>query len=465
MISNSLSARFLWLVVIFVMLAEVLIFVPSVSRYREEYLLARLERAQIASLALLASDGSIAGELAGELLENAGVYNVVLRRDAVRELILSSPIPGQIEATYDLRDANAFALMRDALNEMRGNDPRIIRVIGDPVQQAGLLIEITLDTANLQTELWEYGKRILLLSLLISGFTALLLYLSIQALVVAPMQRVIRSMSAYAESPQDANRIIVPRSSIREIREAEEALHQMQTDLTGLLRQKNRLVQLGGSVARISHDLRNMLTTASMLADRMEMSKDPSVKRAVPKLVGSLSRAINLCESTLAFGKAEEAPPKLARLRLAAVVEDVVESEKLAIADSADISFLTDLPGDLTIHADGEQIFRVLSNLVRNARQAIEATKQPGVIEILAKRSVQDEMPGVAIRIGDSGPGLPAKAREHLFEAFQGGARKGGVGLGLAIAAELVRGHGGVLELIRSDAEGTEFRIWLPGEQ
>ncbi|MGL4413157.1 sensor histidine kinase [Roseinatronobacter monicus] len=465
MISNSLSARFLWLVVIFVMLAEVLIFVPSVSRYREEYLLARLERAQIASLALLASDGSIAGELAGELLENAGVYNVVLRRDAVRELILSSPIPGQIEATYDLRDANAFALMRDALNEMRGNDPRIIRVIGDPVQQAGLLIEITLDTANLQTELWEYGKRILLLSLLISGFTALLLYLSIQALVVAPMQRVIRSMSAYAESPQDANRIIVPRSSIREIREAEEALHQMQTDLTGLLRQKNRLVQLGGSVARISHDLRNMLTTASMLADRMEMSKDPSVKRAVPKLVGSLSRAINLCESTLAFGKAEEAPPKLARLRLAAVVEDVVESEKLAIADSADISFLTDLPADLTIHADGEQIFRVLSNLVRNARQAIEATKQPGVIEILAKRSVQDEKPGVAIRIGDSGPGLPAKAREHLFEAFQGGARKGGVGLGLAIAAELVRGHGGVLELIRSDAEGTEFRIWLPGEQ
>jgi signal transduction histidine kinase len=464
MISNSLSARFLWLVVIFVMLAEVLIFVPSVSRFREEYLLARLERAQIASLALLASDGSIAGELAGELLENAGVYNVVLRRDAVRELILSTPIPGQIDTTYDLRNANAFGLMRDALDEMRRNDPRIIRVIGDPVQQAGLLIEITLDTANLQAELWEYGKRILLLSLLISGFTALLLYLSIQALVVAPMQRVIRSMSAYADAPEDANRIIVPRSTIREIREAEEALNQMQTELTGLLRQKNRLVQLGGSVARISHDLRNMLTTASMLADRMEMSKDPSVQRAAPKLIGSLSRAINLCESTLAFGKAEEAPPKLARHRLAALVEDVVESEKLAIAQSAKITLLTELPAELYVYADSEQLFRVLSNLVRNARQAIEATKQPGVIEILAKRSVQEGKPGVAIRIGDSGPGLPPKAREHLFEAFQGGARKGGVGLGLAIAAELVRGHGGVLELIRSDSDGTEFRIWLPGE-
>ncbi len=465
MISSSLSARFLWLVVIFVMLAEILIFVPSVARYREDYLLARLERAQIASLALLASDGSIAGELAGELLENADVFNVVLRRDAVRELILSSPIPSQIEATYDLRGAGLFALMRDALDEMRRSEPRIIRVIGDPVREAGLLIEITLDTGRLQQELWEYGKRILLLSLVISGVTALLLYLSIRFFVVAPMQRVIRSMQDYAESPQDATRILTPNSSIRELREAEEALNRMQTDLTGLLRQKDRLAQLGGSVARISHDLRNMLTTASMLADRMEMSDDPSVKRAAPKLVGSLSRAINLCESTLAFGKAEEPPPKLAPLRLAAVIEDVVESEKLAVAEGAEVTFLTDLGKDLVLRADGEQIFRVLSNLVRNARQAIEATKQPGVIEILAKPAMHEAQKGIAIRIGDTGPGLPAKAREHLFEAFQGGARKGGVGLGLAIAAELVRGHGGRLDLIRSDQDGTEFRIWLPAAE
>lgn len=462
MVLNSLSARFLWLVVIFVMLAEVLIFVPSVARFREDYLLARLERAQIASLALLASDGSIAGDLAGELLENAGVFNVVLRRDEVRELILSSPLPGQIEATYDLRTTNMFQLMRAALGDMRRTEPRIIRVIGDPVRQGGLLIEITLDTGNLQEGLWQYGQRILIISLLISVVTALLLYLSIRVFVVGPMQRVIRSMSSYAEAPEDVNRIITPQSRILEIREAEEALHRMQTDLTGLLRQKDRLAQLGGSVARISHDLRNMLTTASMLADRMEMSKDPGVKRAAPKLVGSLSRAIHLCESTLAFGKAEEPPPRLGCVRLSALVEDVIESEKLAVAEGTDITFLKDLPPGLTVRADGEQLFRVLHNLVRNARQALEATDQPGTIEILAKPAREGAQDGIAIRIGDTGPGLPKKAREHLFEAFQGGARKGGVGLGLAIAAELVRGHGGRLDLVRSDAEGTEFRIWLP---
>jgi signal transduction histidine kinase len=460
MFSNSLSGRFLWLVVIFVMLAEVLIFGPSVARYRADYLEARLERAQIASLALLASDGSIAGDLAAELLDNAGVFNVVLRRDEVRELVLASPLPGPVDASYDLRDASLLVLTRDALEEMLRAEPRIIRVIGNPVQRGGLLIEITLDTSQLQQELWEFGARILVLSLAISLFTALLLYLSVRIFVVSPMSRVIRSMSDYAEAPQDATRIITPRSNIAELREAEEALQKMQNDLTGLLRQKERLAQLGGSVARISHDLRNMLTTASMLADRIEMSEDPSVKRAAPKLVGSLSRAINLCESTLAFGKAEEPPPRLERLRLAPLIEDVVESEKLASSDA--ITFVTDVSPTLHLRADGEQLFRVLGNLVRNARQALEAARIPGVIELTAAEAVVDGQAGVAIRIGDSGPGLPPKARDHLFEAFQGGARKGGVGLGLAIAAELVRGHGGALELVRSDSEGTEFRIWLP---
>ena len=100
----------------------------------------------------------------------------------------------------------------------------------------------------------------------------------------------------------------------------------------------------------------------------------------------------------------------------------------------------------------------MLSNLIRNARQAIEATGQPGVIEVSAG---EDEAEWF-IRVGDTGPGLPQKAREFLFTPFQGGARKGGFGLGLAISAELVRGHGGRLELARSDEEGTEFIIRLP---
>jgi signal transduction histidine kinase len=455
---NSLSGRFLLLTVVFVMLAEVLIFVPSVARFREDYLLTRLERAQIASLALLATDTFLDERLEQELLSNAGVFNVVLRRDELRELVLSSPIPAPIHATYDLREPSLWALIRDAMAVLVDPENRVIRVIGDPVREAGLLIEVTTETAPLRSEMLAYGGRVLVLSAVIAGTTALLLFLAVRFLILTPIARVVSHMTVYAEAPEDGTRVITPKARIRELRDAEDALATLQRQLTAALRQKERLAQLGAAVAKISHDLRNILSTASLLADRMERSNDPAVARAAPKLVGAISRAVNLCETTLAFGKAEEPPPRLQRVALRALVADVVENEQLGGAEGTELEYLTDVPPQLAIRADPEQLFRVLSNLVRNARQAIEATRQPGTIEIGAG---EDEA-SWWIRVGDTGPGLPEKAREHLFTAFQGGARKGGIGLGLAISAELVRGHGGRLELRRSDAEGTEFLIRLP---
>ena len=453
---NTLSGRFLILTVAFVMLAEVLIFVPSVARFRADFMAMRLEKAQIASLAQLAASDMVTPELEAELLANAEVYNVVLRRDEVRQLVLSSDLPAPVSATYDLRDAGPWELIRDALGCLIDPTDQIIRVIGNPVQEAGLLIEITMDSGPMRAALVDYGLRILLLSALISVVTAFLLFLAVQRLIVWPIQRVARHMAAYAEAPEDARRVIAPTAQVEELRAAEEAMEAMQRQLTGSLKQKERLAQLGGAVAKISHDLRNILTSAQLFADRMEGSADPVVARSAPKLVGSISRAVALCEATLKFGKAEEAAPTIRPVDLAALVADVAEAEGLA--EDGEIACLIEVPDGFQIMADPEQLYRVLSNLVRNARQAIEATGEGGTIELSAQQTAAEWL----VRVGDSGPGLPEKAREHLFEAFQGGARKGGTGLGLAIAAELVRGHGGRLELTRSDAEGTEFVIHLP---
>lgn len=455
---NTLSGRFLILTVIFVMLAEVLIFVPSIARYRADYMLTRLKQAQIAALTQLAAEEVIMPELEAELLANAEVFNVVLRRDEVRQLVLSSPVPGPIHDTFDLRMAGPWELIRDAFACLFDAENRIVRVIGYPVQEAGTLIEVTMETRPMRDAMVDYGLRILMLSALISVVTAFLLFLAVRRLLVLPIRRVVRHMQTYAEAPEDARRVIEPNADVEELRVAEEALKSMQTQLTGALRQKERLAQLGSAVAKISHDLRNILTTAQLFADRIEGSADPAVARSVPKLVNSISRAVSLCESTLAFGKAEEPPPQLRRLNLSQLVTEVVDGEGL-LADSI-LTCLIDVAPGLTIRADGEQLYRVLSNLVRNARQAIEATDQPGTIEISAGEDEGEWW----IRVGDTGPGLPAKARENLFSAFHGGARKGGTGLGLAIAAELVRGHGGRLDLARSDAEGTEFTIHLPKE-
>lgn len=460
---NTLSGRFALLTGIFVLLAELLILLPSLANYRLDFLESRLERAQIASLALLATDESLASDLESELLENAGVFNVVLRRNDVRQLVLSSPIPGPISATYDLREQPFWNSARDALAQLFDPQNKVIRIIGAPVNQAGQLIEITMDTARLRTEMIDYGLRLLAISAAFSILTALLLNIAAQRLLLVPIRRVISHMTAYAGAPEDARAIITPTARLAELNEAETALAAMQRTVTSALKQKDRLAQLGQAVARISHDLRNILTTAQIFADRLETSADPAVRRAAPKLVNSISRAVNLCETTLAFGKAEEPAPSLSRFNLSALVTEVTEGEALA-ADRLDgaelIEFLTDVPPGLSVRADRDQLFRVLSNLVRNARQAIEATRQPGTIEIGAGEDEQEWW----IRIGDTGPGLPKKARDFLFQPFSGGSRKGGTGLGLAIAADLVRNHGGRLELLRSDEDGTQFILHLPRE-
>lgn len=453
---NTLSGRFLILTTVFVMLAEVLIFVPSVARFREDYLLARLERAQIASLALEADD-MITAELEAELLRNAEVYNVVLRRDEIRQLALSSPIPSPIDATFDMRDSTAMILISDAMKTLVNPQERIVRVIGNPVRDGGLLIEVTMDEMPLRSAMVDYGLNVLALSAVISIITALLLFGAVQYLLVRPIKRVVGHMQSYAKAPEDARRIITPSASVTELHDAELALQMMQTELTSALKQKERLAQLGGAVAKVSHDLRNILTSAQLFTDRIEGSDDPLVKRMAPKLVGSITRAVNLCESTLAFGRVDEPAPVLARVNLASIVSDVIDSERLAAGDF-ELSFSEDIPAGMTLRADGEQLFRAIFNLVRNARQAIMATHKAGEINV---EGYEDDS-AWWIRVTDTGPGLPPRAQEHLFQPFQGGVRKGGSGLGLVIAADLVRGHGGRLELSRTGTEGTTFVVHLP---
>jgi len=456
MFTNTLSGRFLVLTILFVMLAEVFIFVPSIARFREDYMINRLERAQIASLALLAND-MIEEELEYELLKNAGVFNVVLRRDEIRQLMLASDMPQPVDETFDLRSASAGTLIMDAMARLVNPDPEVVRVIGTPAQDAGLLIEITMPTEPLRAAMLDYGVRILILSAVISIFTATLLFIAVRFFLVKPIKGVVSAMKNYAAAPEDARRIIAPSASVKELSDAEHALKSLQTDLTSMLRQRERLASLGSAVAKVSHDLRNILTTAQLFADRIETSDDPVVRRMAPKLMNSMSRAVNLCERTLAFGKAEEPPPALSVVSLAGIAQDVIDGERLAVED-VPVTFASTVPSGLMVRADAEQMYRVLSNLARNARQAIVATGKEGVITIDAGEDSRSWW----ITVRDTGPGLPPRAQEHLFTPFQGTASKGGAGLGLVISAELIRGHGGELKLLETGSDGTVFSISLP---
>jgi signal transduction histidine kinase len=454
---RSLSGRLLLVTIFFVMLAEVFIFVPSVARFRLDYLTERLERAQLASLALLATPNDMVDpELEAELLSNAEVFNIALKRDEIRELVLTSQLPGPVAESYDLRDAMIYDLIVDALVCMAAGENRIIRVVGYPSKQAGMVIEVTLDEAMLKTAMREFGIRVFLLSLFISAMTAVMVFFAVRRFVVRPILRVIDSMIAFRENPEDASRVIRPMSRVGELATAEKELAAMQSDIRAALTQQSRLAALGLAVAKISHDLRNSLASAQLLADRLERSSDPLVARTGPKLISSLDRAITLCRRTLDYGKAEEAPPERRRILLHGLVEDV--GAMVAPEETGPVAFHNEVEDGMQVDADPDQVFRILANLARNAAQAIESSGKGGEVRIAAMTC----QTGVAIEVKDDGPGLPPKARENLFQAFKGGASRQGVGLGLVIAQELARGHGGTLELASSTEQGVTFRLILP---
>jgi signal transduction histidine kinase len=466
----GLPAKLLLLTAGFVMLAEVLIFVPSVANYRVSWLSDRLTAAQVASLAAEAvPGGDVPLKVRAELLRTAQVKAVAVRRDGRRRLVLPAGEPMVIDALYDLRPtdegffggiAQRMGLIGDALATFIYGDTRTIRVIGPVGDNPQDFIEIVIPEMPLKKVMVRYGLNILGLSIMISLITAALVYLALSYLLVQPMMRITRNMVNFSQNPEDPERIIAPSGRNDEIGVAERELAHMQRELSQLFLQKNRLAQLGLAVSKINHDLRNMLANAQLISDRLTAIPDATVQRFAPKLIASLDRAINFCNDSLKFGRAEEAAPRRELLRLRPMVDEVADGLGLPRDDA--IEWIVEMEDTLRIDADREHLFRVLSNLVRNAVQAIEGQEPEdrtgfGRITVRAWRDGRR----VSLEVRDNGPGVPPKARENLFRAFQGGTRKGGTGLGLAIAAELMAAHGGRLQLLDTD-EGAAFLIELP---
>jgi signal transduction histidine kinase len=453
----GLSGKLLLLTILFVMIAEVLVFVPSVSNFRRQWLVERLAAAEIASLAAEAAPGGqLPDMLRDRLLESTMVKAIAVKQADARVLVIEMDMPAEIDASYDLRNASWLSLVADALMVYVAPNDRVIRVINDASFGHAEMIDVVMGEALLKAAMIRYGLDILWVSILISIITGALVYLSLAALLVKPMTRLTRNIVSFSERPEDPSRIIVPSGRRDEIGTAERELKAMQEELAGTLTQKSRLAALGLAVSKISHDLRNMLSSAQLLSDRLIAVKDPTVQRLVPKLIASLDRAIRLCARTLDFGQAQEAPPRRKRFALAPLVAEVGDGMGLPRAGA--IAWIVNVPKDIEVDADRDQLYRVLSNLCRNAVQALESEGEPeGELAVSARR----EGSVTVVEVADTGPGVPERARAHLFEAFQTVARKEGSGLGLAIAAELVKLLGGEIALVKNDG-GATFRVTIP---
>jgi signal transduction histidine kinase len=459
----GLASRVLTLLVFFLILAEVAIYVPSIANFRTNWLLTRLSAAYTAALVLEAAPkGMVPAELKRELLDSVGARMIVLQIGDARHLLAVSDMPPAIDATADLRSYSAWESIMAALVALVAPPGRIIDVKG-PAPMGADFIEIAMDEAPLKAAMRDYSENIVLVSLFISAIVATCAALAIHVMVLRPVRRLTSNLMAFAERPEDASRIIVPSRRTHEIGQAEQALAAMESALARELKEKKHLAALGLAVAKISHELRNMLASAQLLSDRLADLHDPLAKRLAPKLIATLDRAIRFCQATLAYGRAAEEVPKLQRISLHKLVTEAVEA---AVPGQSGIEAINDVPREMKVTADKEQMFRVLLNLCRNAVEALDGTRDDLDTPPRLRLSARREARKVLIDVADSGPGVPAAARARLFEPFQASARSGGSGLGLAIAADLVRAHGGQIRLLENGDSaglcGAVFEVSLP---
>jgi signal transduction histidine kinase len=453
--AHSLSGRLLLLTLFYVMTGEVLIFVPTIGQYYRELLGNHLESAELAILPFTLPGGNqLPDTMRQAILRRAGAQAVVLTLSEQRYFFDLGKPPGTVDVTLDLTKSGLGTDMVQGLSCLFKGGDRVLHVIAPTRIKGAKSIGIILNEQPIRAALVAYAWRVVDTGLFVSAVAASLLFLSLFFVFVRPMERVTEAMVRFRDNPEDSARIVAPSSRRDEIGQAERELASMQRDLYASLHQKTRLAALGAAVARIQHDLRNILANAKLASDRLSTIEDPVVKHLTPRLVASLDRAVALATQTLRYGRADERPPQRKRLALKDLIDEAGEA---ALETSATpIEFVNRVDAALMVDADPEHLFRIVLNLLRNAVEAL-SEREGARVELIAERHGRT----VTFAIADNGPGIPPALQSRLFQPFAK-SRAGGSGLGLAIARDLARMHGGDVTLMSSGPDGTRFRIDIP---
>jgi signal transduction histidine kinase len=457
---GGLSSRLLILTVLFVTGVGLLILPATLAQFEDRWLYDHVRAGELASLAVEAAPNQVVSDrLSRQLLNGAGVVSVAVQSGGVDRLVLEAPRMARTPYLVDLREGASPLSWSAPFQTLFGGKNRMVRVVARPSFRDGDFVEVVAPDAPLKVALENYLLSLIGVALLFVVIVAGALYLLLVFFFVRPMQRITRSMERFRADPEDTAAAIHPSHRRDEIGRAEEELDRMQADLRTALNSRARLAALGEAVAKINHDLRNMLTSAQIASERLAQSGDPKVAQAMPRLERALDRAVRLATDVLAYGKSEEPAPSPIAVRLgpavAAAAEDAGLSPEGVRLDSR-------IDPQAQVSADPDQLDRILVNLMRNGREAIQSdpgSGRAGVITI----SLDQRDEASLIRVSDNGPGVPERVQVRLFQPFSGSGRPDGAGLGLAIARELAQAHGGDVVLVETGPMGTTFEVRLPG--
>ncbi|MGB5062494.1 MAG: HAMP domain-containing sensor histidine kinase [Candidatus Competibacter sp.] len=441
---SRLSRRVFLLIAALVTTCGVLVHLPSLIAFRTDYLEHRLIDAYMATIALR-TGGTLTTAQQAMLLEQAHLIGIALQSDSV-ELRLGAPAPVGRDILLD-REPPVQRLFR-TLRALFDNGHGLLRVSGAPPGEQGVWIAVTLDAVALQRAVRRQAIEALLLSVVISLFTASLVQLGLMRLLLRPIERLTAQLATFHTDPYNTSPL-QQTTRADEIGELQRSLAAMEVEVQTALKREARLAALGGAVARIHHDLKSILATVSFASARLVNTADPRSRQLTELLAQSVRRAANLCASTLDLARGETPVAQRERIDLTTLCAQVAA----AAARPPEFQVIEDIPDGATVGGDSERLARVLGNLLANSREA-----GAGQSSLIARPAAT----GWTIEIMDDGPGLPEAARVRLFEPFVGSVKTGGNGLGLATSRDIARAHGGELELIESGPDGTRFRLTLP---
>ena len=170
------------------------------------------------------------------------------------------------------------------------------------------------------------------------------------------------------------------------------------------------------------------------------------------RLVQAVDRGIRLCQETLDYGRSTERAASLVPVRLRDAADDAA-GDAFAATGAADWS--NRVADDVLALADPDHLHRIILNLTRNAVQAMTGPERA------LTAACRQEADWLVLSLTDTGPGVPDRVRQTLFEPFGLSGKPGGSGLGLSIARELARAMGGDVALARTGPEGSVFEVRL----
>lgn len=443
------------------MLAELVIFIPSAALERQDWLAERAESAGLLTLALTGVPDYDGSEiLAKQFMEDTDVVMLLAKRDGMTELILGMPPATDDFEIVNIENVSHRSLFRDAFKAFFDNGEGYLRVQAKSPVEGQDKLEFIVPKEKLTSAMRNYFERIFYLSLLISLIVGFLIYLALSFMIVRPVRNLAMGLAEFREDPE-IRRNSLPSKRKDEIGMLEREFYKMKQGVRKSLKQQDRLATLGLAVAKINHDLRNVLTSAQLVSDRMAMDKEERVANMGQRLVRTVDRGIKLCTETLNYTTSQEDPPEFEVLRLSTLLGEVAGDTLESFGSGPrKVKFKNRVKTDVTVSADPDHTYRIFHNLFRNAGQALASVKEDDSLRHLIV-DAKKEGDYIKVSVTDTGPGIPERKQDSLFKAFASASGNGSTGLGLTISKELAQSQDGDLKLDKTGSEGTTFVVSL----